>query len=127
LLMNYWPVYDSSQDSYILYEDKGGNDFRFKVTTDIAAERPSIPDVNVRIKNNLFVAWVYDGVTARIFLDSTLQDTHLLTWTVSSGQIAYIWRNGTSSEVFSGTIKYLRIYNRALSDTEIQSLYNATK
>ena len=44
LLENYAGIYDSQQDSYVLYLDKGANELRFKARDENdTAERPGVP------------------------------------------------------------------------------------
>lgn len=51
-------------------------------------------------------------------------------WNLSNTWAFNVWKNWywwASDEFFHGTIDEIRVYNRALSDTEIQSIYNSTK
>ena len=42
-------------------------------------------------------------------------------------EIGHWWSSNNFTRLFNGLIDEVRIYNRALSDSEILSLYNATK
>jgi len=78
-----------------------------------------------------FVGCVYDGAKLYNYVNGTLQAT-----SVASGNITTTTyplaigttSNGTSIQnVIQGIIDEVRIYNRALSDSEIKTLYEATK
>ncbi len=62
--------------------------------------------------------------TQSLFIDGILDSVAWIgpCWTSDN---LFIW--GGTWTTFSGNIDEVRIYNRVLSDTEIQSLYNATK
>lgn len=75
---------------------------------------------------------VYSGTSTIFYLDGKLTDTLFNNnWSAATGiqQLtvggSYTSSSQTYSEKFNGSIDDLRIYNRALSATEIQTLYNA--
>ncbi len=117
----YGPLYDSDTDNYVLYEDKGSNELRFKVTTDKSAERPGIPASYLRTGIWLHVAGVYDGSKAMIYLNGQLHDSHPLTGTVRPKQRATI--GASAGSYFKGAIDDIQIFNRALTGEEIRFLY----
>ncbi len=115
------PVYDSDGDQFVLYSDKGTNEFRFKAATSGGAERPGIPG-NLLDKNVWYhIAGVYTGQKAQVYLNGVLMDEHNLTGTVNTGQKAFIGRNGTNSQYFSGSIGEIKIYNYAMSASELKN------
>ncbi len=116
------PLFDSETDQYVLYEDKGNSELRFKVTTSSGAERPGIPDADLVSGEWIHIVGVYDGTNAMIYLNGILKDTHPLTGTVNPGQNATLGKSGTS--YFSGSIDQLEVYNRALTVEEITEKYN---
>ncbi len=125
-------IYDSTQDAYILYEDRGNNELRFKVTdADGTAERPGIPGSLLSTGVWHHVVGVYDGDAgqATIYLDGQLIDTHTnggLTNIVQSGQVAAIGRQGTSATShFFGKINEVALWDRALTANEITALWNS--
>jgi glycerophosphoryl diester phosphodiesterase len=121
----YGPIYDSETDNYVVYEDRGNNELRFKVTTSGGAERPGIPAADLKVNEWLHIVGVYDGYNAMIFLNGELKDTHELAGTVNTGQVA---RLGTSlGSYFKGSIDNIQIFDRALSDVDIQFLYDEIK
>lgn len=123
---NFAGIYDSSQDSYVLYEDDLSNELRFKVTdADGTAERPGIAAADLETNRWYHVAGVYDGEAgqASIYLDGELKDVHsniFLKGLVQPGQIAALGRDGTNSQhYFQGGIDEVQIFDRALTEEEI--------
>ncbi|MDD4986082.1 MAG: LamG domain-containing protein, partial [Dehalococcoidales bacterium] len=81
---------------------------------------------NVADNNWHFVTGTYDGSNIRIYVDGALQGTYAYTGTITSNayDLAIGINQSTSagSEAFKGNIDEVSIYNRALSQTEIQAL-----
>ena len=117
----YGPLFDSETDEYVLYEDRGNNELRFKVVTSAKAERPGIPGADIKTGEWIHVVGVYDGTNAMIYLNGELKDSHPITGTVKAGQVAKLGNSGTS--FFSGSIDQVEVYNRALSEEEIMMMY----
>lgn len=122
-------IFDSDQDSYVLYLDKGNNELRFKVTdADGTAERPGIAAADLDTTRWHHIAGVYDGAAGKafIYLDGVLKDTHVnaaLTGLVKPGQVAAFGRDGAfNRHYFKGGIDDARIYDRALTAAEIVAL-----
>ncbi len=72
----------------------------------------------------------YDGSTAKLYLNGQLQTTTgSLTGNVNTNSsILAIGRQGPSSARYvSGSLDDVRVYNRALSASEVQQLYNMSK
>ena len=65
------------------------------------------------------VAGVYDGKTAKIYLDGKLDNTKAVSLNTGDSALGI---GGT----FGGRIDDFRIYDRVLSDSEIQTLYGET-
>ncbi|MFH1527280.1 MAG: LamG-like jellyroll fold domain-containing protein, partial [Bacteroidota bacterium] len=117
------PIYDASTDNYVIYEDRGNKELRFKVTTTKGAERPGIPEADLEVGKWLNVVGVYDGKSARIYLNGELKDAHVgLTGSVKPGQIAQLGKDG--SNLFSGALDHIQIYNRGLSEQEVKYLFS---
>ncbi len=53
----YGPLFDSDADQYVLYEDKGNNELRFKVSTSVTAERPGIPAADLVARSMDSCCW----------------------------------------------------------------------
>jgi len=118
----YGPIYDSDQDSYVLYEDRGNKELRFKVTTSSGAERPGIKEEDLPLEEWLHIVGVYDGSRARIYMNGELMDEHTgLSGTVKTGQSARLGENQNS--YFKGGIDDVQVYAQALSEKEINELY----
>jgi len=78
-----------------------------------------------------FVVGVYDGTTAKIYVDGVLQTTDAcqnqsINYGISPS--AEIGRKiqAQASTYFNGTIDEVAVYNRALTATEISNMYNDT-
>ncbi|MFZ5939588.1 MAG: LamG-like jellyroll fold domain-containing protein [Bacteroidota bacterium] len=123
----YGPLFDSDNDQYVLYEDRANSELRFKVSTSGGAERPGIPNADLETGKWIHICGVYDGTTARIYLNGMLKDSHNLTGTVKTGQAGYIGRNGTTDIYFSGSMDQVEVYNRGLSEAEVLDKYLNTK
>ncbi len=123
--LNIGPLFDSSTDNYVIYVDKGNKELRFKVTTTVKAERPGIPGDSLTIGEWLNVTAVYNGTQAKIFLNGMLMDSHDITGNVKPGQITRIGSEGNAH--FSGQIDNIQVYNRGLTDQEVQFLYSGIK
>lgn len=122
---SFGPLFDSETDNYVLYEDKGNNELRFKVTTDVSAERPGIPAAALVKNERLHIVGVYDGAKAMVFLNSEMKDTHNLTGNVKTGQAANL---GLSlGAYFKGSIDNIQVFNRALTQDEINFLFEDVK
>ena len=117
----YAPLFDSETDNYVLYGDRGNSELRFKVVTSVGAERPGIPSADVKAGEWIMVSGVYDGVNAMVYLNGVLKDSHPLTGTVKTGQVATLGKTGT---VFlEGSIDQVEVYSRALSQEELMAMY----
>ncbi len=88
-----------------------------------------IDDVNIADGAFHHVAATYDGTTMRIFLDGTVAAETLVTTTLGfeSGGIFVVGNRQhlPNVSVFGGLIDELSIYNRALTESEIQSVFNS--
>jgi hypothetical protein len=132
-------IYDSAEDAYVLYLDRGNRQLRFKITDSSgAAARPGIPEDFLVTGEWLHVAAVYDGNAtqgageARVYLNGELMDTHLgndgsggvgLTGVVRSGQIAGIGRDGNGAQYFLGcSVDDVGVWRRALTSEEVSYL-----
>lgn len=121
----YGPIFDSETDNYVIYEDRGNNELRFKAATSGGAARPGIKAADLKTGEWIHVVGVYDGTNAMIFMNGILKGTLPLTGTVNKGQSATLGKSGTS--FFSGKIDNVQIFNKALSYQEVSALYANTK
>jgi len=115
------PLFDSETDNYVLYGDRGNNELRFKVTTSGGAERPGIPGADITTGEWIHIVGVYDGSQAMIYLNGELKDSHPITGTVNTGQLATLGRTGTT--YLQGNIDQVEVYARALPVEEIMDIY----
>jgi hypothetical protein len=105
--------------------------FRIRIGSSTPVYNPNTPIVLNQIYH--FVS-TYDGSTMRIFINGIESGTGLSqTGTIQANTqqlttgVRFLQRLGAADSFFSGNIFVNRIYNRALSSTEIQQNYNATK
>lgn len=76
-----------------------------------------------------FLVGTYDGFNARLYVNGQLEASSLMTWSIDSTKPIQIGRfegsinppHWTSS--FQGAIDEVRVYNRAITDTEVTTLY----
>ncbi len=119
------PLFDSDGDQYVLYEDRGNSELRFKVTTSTGAQRPGISNDDLTAGEWIHIVGVYDGSNAMIYLNGEKKDSHPLTGNVKTGQKAFLGKNGES--YFKGSIDQVEIFNTALTGIEIENMYNHIK
>lgn len=141
LATSFGAIFDSTTDCYVLYLDKANNELRFKITdANGHAARPGIAALFLQTNQWLHIAAVYNGNfgtagRATIYLNGTLMDTHTgndaapgtgLVASVKTGQVASIGREGpTGGNGFSGMADDFAIWKRALTATEIQTIFNS--
>lgn len=71
------------------------------------------------------LAMTFDGTTVRAYIDGTLDDTHSYTGTIDSNDNTLKIGNAAGADwTTDGKIDDVRIYKRALSESEIKELYN---
>ncbi|HRZ35354.1 MAG TPA: hypothetical protein P5534_03210 [Candidatus Paceibacterota bacterium] len=126
-------IFDSPNDSYVVYLDKGNQELRFKVTTaEGQAVRPGIPQSELVLNEWIHVLAVYDGNAspdggeARIYLNGVVMDTEgsaSLTGLVRPGQVTGLGRDGeTAGYFYNGAIDDIGVWSRALTADEIAYL-----
>ncbi|MDP1676515.1 MAG: LamG-like jellyroll fold domain-containing protein [Bacteroidota bacterium] len=116
-------IFDSQGDQYVLYEDKGNKQLRFKVTTSGGAARPAIPEAALKTGEWINVVGVYDGEYARIYLNGVMQGILPLTGSVNKGQVAFLGNNGpVDATPFKGSIDNVQVFSKALSVSEIVAM-----
>ncbi len=92
------------------------------------AHQVVFPQNDIPLNTWTHLALTFNGSTLIIYRDAATHAT--LSWTGNIGSSSnnlYIGEYGGLSRWYSGFIDELRIYNRALSATEIKALYDATK
>jgi hypothetical protein len=76
------------------------------------------------------LCWTYDGINMKIYLNWNLDNTMAMSGTIASwaaDDVIWLWTNWVTNQFLSWTIDEARIYNRALSDSEISNLYSSAK
>ena len=69
-----------------------------------------------------FLTATYDGATLRLYVNGTQVSSKAVTGSMpNSSGVLRIGGNSVWGEYFAGLIDNIRVYNRALSVTEIQS------
>ncbi|MEO3810204.1 LamG-like jellyroll fold domain-containing protein [Sphaerisporangium sp. B11E5] len=107
--------------SYGLYASNGTEPNGWAVNTDGVEGNVNSPQ-NLPLDTWSHIALTYDGTKLRLYLDGTNVAESDFTGTLrADGGPLRIGGNSVWGEHFSGLIDELRVYNRALSATEIQS------
>ncbi|MDA8910987.1 hypothetical protein N9I21_04255, partial [Crocinitomicaceae bacterium] len=84
---SYGPIYDSEDDYYVLYLDKGNEELRFKVKDNNGlTSRPGIPQSALTLNEWIHIVGVYNGKEAMIYLNGELMDSHTTTGIGNLGQ-----------------------------------------
>ncbi len=73
------------------------------------------------------IVWTYDGTTLKGYLDGSLDKSSAISFSVTNANPHFYIGDsspgaGVNSDYFSGNLDDIRIYNRALSVTEVESL-----
>jgi prepilin-type N-terminal cleavage/methylation domain-containing protein len=93
------------------------------------ANYPIATDPNLRDNNWHYVVAVRRGSTVTYYIDGANKGSFTSTASMSSTHALWIGRDEPAAGFtpFNGLIDEIHIYNRALSDSEIKALYEATK
>ena len=85
-------------------------------------------DIVLQANTWYYVAVTYDGAALNFYIDGTLRGTTAKAGGVipDGGRPIWVGGNDIWGEYFTGKIDEFRIYNRALSQAEIQALMTAT-
>ena len=125
---SYAGIYDSAEDGYVLYLDKGNGELRMKVAAG-ASERPGIPESMLNKSEWHHVVGVYDGgsTSARLYLDGQLVDAHVnpALAGIPLAQNASFGNVGSLEVPFQGSVDETAVWARPLSEGEVQFLYNS--
>lgn len=137
-------LFDSVQDSYVLYLDRSARELRFKVTTENGqGARPGIGQASLTTNEWLHVVGTFNGAAApnagraAIYLNGEMRDEHIgadgstgtgLTGIVKPSQYAAIGHNGPQATYpFHGSVDDVAVWARALSAEEIRLVYETGK
>lgn len=90
---------------------------------------PIVTSVADLLDNNFhFITGTWDGGTIRFYVDGTLQGTQALALPANNTRslnIGFAAGAGTPQRFFRGVVDELEVFNRALSESEIRSIFNA--
>jgi len=142
LSTSYGAIFDSTNDCYVVYLDRGNKELRFKVTdVNNHAARPGIPESALQTNQWLHVAATYSGQASAtsgetwIYLNGQPKDAHYghdstapvgLTGNVKPGQTAAMGREGpVGGNYFSGMLDDVAIWTRALTPADVALLYQS--
>jgi hypothetical protein len=115
----------NSQPYSILFVNAGASDNRIIFRVGNASTFDSVvSNSNILLNTYTHVAVTYDGTTMSIYVNGSL-DAFKTTTIGTLNQNSLPLAIGGGAADFSGAVDELEIYNRALSQTEIQSVYNA--
>jgi len=127
--VSYGPLFDSQGDEYVIYADKWNKELRFKVVTSATAERPGIPNDDLITGQWIHVMAVYDGTSAKIYLNGVLKDEHAITGTVKTGTVPMLAKSGTAGTpaFFNGSIDNVQVFAASFTAEEVVEMYNNYK
>jgi hypothetical protein len=86
-----------------------------------------VTTTNLSTTNYSHVVGTYNDPTAKIYINGTLMATANIGGTIGTGGVGRISGYGDNAETWNGNISIFRIYNRALSASEVLQNYNAQK
>ncbi len=133
---------NSGQDYYILYYDKGNSQLRFKVTSQnttlnsgVSRAVYSSPSASPTLLANTWyhLVAVYDGTDAFLYVNGVKVNTASAAnkgaqGVLKNNQYSAIGAKGvTSGQNWKGAMDDLAIWTRALSDSEVASLYSSNQ
>jgi hypothetical protein len=126
---SFGPLFDSETDNYVLYEDKGNNELRFKCRAGADAARPGISGADPDLVTGewIHIVGVYDGTEASIYLNGVKKGSLPLSGTVVPGMVPFLGRSAyANASFFEGSIDQVEIYNIALTEEQIMERYLIT-
>ncbi|MEM6803756.1 MAG: LamG-like jellyroll fold domain-containing protein [Bacteroidota bacterium] len=117
-----------ADDHYWMLSQNGGSALRFRLKTDVGGTATLIsPTGELQANNWYFVTAVYDGQEMRIYKDANKIAALAKTGSISSSTSTPIAIGNQpfigGDRPFKGLIDDVRIYNKALTETEIQDLF----
>ncbi len=115
---------------YLLYYDAGSNprQIAFRITTTGGSSKVVRSGAGNTCPEGTwcYVAGTYNGSVMKVFLDGTERYSDSKTGNIeTSDQNLFIGQNVAGTERFNGTIDEVVVYNRVLSQAEIQQHYNS--
>lgn len=113
----------SKRDAYILSPISGTKEIRFYIYADGAWRYVAYNDTNLDITQWHHYAGTFDGLNLNVYIDGVKQSTFYSGSMnpVDTGSLYFGWDDGQSARYFNGLLDEVAIYNRALTDEEIQA------
>ena len=106
--------------AYALY--RGTNGWNFLTGSDILVHNSDIPSTSTWYH----IAATYDGAYKKLYINGTLVDTDSETASIpTNNNSLFIGGDGTAARFFDGKVSSVRIYNVALTGSEVAQNYRA--
>ncbi|QDP56388.1 MAG: putative concanavalin A-like lectin/glucanases superfamily protein [Prokaryotic dsDNA virus sp.] len=106
--------------AYALY--RGTNGWNFLTGSDILVHNSDIPSTGTWYH----IAATYDGANKKLYINGTLVDTDSETASIpTNNNSLYIGGDGTTARFFDGKVSAVRIYNVALTASEVAQNFRA--
>jgi hypothetical protein len=117
------------KERYVSYSNRGG--FIIQMlndgTTSCLFDNNTVTGANLTVTSNqwVLVTCTYDGTSIKAYKNDVLISSTAYTGGIGTHPTTHIYIGGSTSQNFNGYVDDTRIYNRALSPTEVQQLYNS--
>lgn len=118
---------DTTQRTYAIIKNNGSNNFLLRISTDGSAQAgPTITNTNY---GWIHLVLTYDGANVKGYKNGVYQSQAALTGSIATNDLPVeIGRYGQSTgSQYDNQIALPRIYNRALTATEVARNYNADR
>ncbi|MHA2028028.1 MAG: LamG-like jellyroll fold domain-containing protein [Candidatus Kariarchaeaceae archaeon] len=100
------------------------NNFTFHTESGTVPTRLDVSNAFIEGKWNHIVSW-YNGTEKRVYINGDLRESIQVTGGLNSGDATfYIGANLPNNRLWKGGIDEIRVYGRALEESEILELYN---
>ncbi len=123
-----WGHNTSSPDSWI-FDYAPNDDFYFSVVNTSGTQANAGTTAPLALNAWHFIAGTYNGTTVSLYVDGQLAGTAALTGAIqnnsSTTSIGTKFADGTTHYSFNGLVDDVGIYNRALTPSELSSIYTA--
>ena len=124
-VLNKWS--DGSEDKKITINGSGYVEFYLY---NVMGGSPLTSTTSLSINQWYHIATVYDGSEAKIYINGILDNTKPASGDIGDSnsdlRVGYIFRDGSEVPPINGTIDELRIYNRGLTQEEINISYRSS-
>jgi RHS repeat-associated protein len=113
----------SKRDAYILYPVSGSREIRFYIFADGAWQYVAYNDTSLDITQWHHYAGSFDGLNLNVYIDGVKQNKFYSGSMnpVDTGSLYFGWDDGQTGRYLNGLLDEVAVYNRALTDEEIQA------